>query len=104
MIVSNLPLLPAWFMLYRATNIWEIFIGNALLGLGSGLMDAPVIAYVGEIGEAEFRSFLMAYTFISLPLGSLFVSVLNTWMPWRMAAMVCMLVPIGTIILCLLVS
>lgn len=91
-------------MLYRATSVWEIFIGNALLGLGSGLMDAPVIAYVGEIGEAEFRSFLMAYTFISLPLGSLFVSVLNTWMPWRTAAMVCMLVPIGTIILCLLVS
>lgn len=54
MMLSNVPLL-------IATRTWDIFIANALLGLGSGMLEAPVIAYVGEIGEPEFRSFLMAY-------------------------------------------
>lgn len=27
----------------------EIFIANVLLGLGVGLMEAPIIVYVGEI-------------------------------------------------------
>lgn len=101
MMLTNLPLLIAWILLYRATSTWEIFIANALLGLGSGIMEAPVIAYIGEIGEPEFRSFLMAYTYIGMTFGSLFVSILNTLMPWRLVAMVCIFVPIAnTALLC----
>lgn len=67
----------------------------------SGLIEAPVISYVGEIGEPEFRNFLMAYTYIGMTFGSLFVSVLNTLMPWRMVAFVCIFVPISsTALLC----
>lgn len=91
-------------MLYRATCTWQIFIANALLGLGSGVMEAPVIAYVGEIGEPEFRSFLMAYTYIGMTFGSLFVSVLNTFIPWRIVAMVCIFVPIANTVLFCFVS
>lgn len=104
MLLSNAPLLTAWVMLYRATSTWEIFFANALLGLGSGLIEGPVIAYVGEISEPEFRSFLMAYTYIGMTFGPLFVSILNTLMPWRTVAAVCIFVPIASTALTCFVS
>lgn len=36
-------------MMYNSKSLLEIFIANTLLGLGCGLMESPVIAYVGEI-------------------------------------------------------
>lgn len=49
MLVVNLPLIVAWFMLYKASSVLQIFIANVLLGLGVGLMESPIITYVGEI-------------------------------------------------------
>lgn len=49
MILVNVPLIIAWFMMYNSKSVDEIFIANILLGFGSGLMESPVIAYVGEI-------------------------------------------------------
>lgn len=36
-------------MLYNASSATEIFIANSLLGLGVGLMESPIITYIGEI-------------------------------------------------------
>lgn len=94
----NLPLVIAWFMLYKASSVMEIFIANVLLGLGVGLMESPVIVYVGEITEPKFRGIMIAYTHVGWTLGLLLVSVLNTLMPWRTVALVCMFVPILTAI------
>lgn len=49
MMVVNLPLVIAWFLMYSASSVWQIFIANILLGLGAGLMETPIITYVGEI-------------------------------------------------------
>lgn len=49
MMIVNLPLLVAWFMMHNASSVWEVFVGVALLGLGAGLMESPIISYVGEI-------------------------------------------------------
>lgn len=49
MIVVNVPFIVAWVLLYRATMIEEIFVAGGLLGLGIGLTESAVIAYVGEI-------------------------------------------------------
>lgn len=49
MYIINIPHLFAWFLLYYARSVTEIFIGNILLGLGNGLMEAPTITYIGEI-------------------------------------------------------
>lgn len=42
MMIVNIPLVVAWFMMYNASSVWEIFIANILLGLGAGLMESPV--------------------------------------------------------------
>lgn len=49
MFLVNIPHLFAWYMMYNATSVTEIFISNVLLGLGVGLMEAPILTYVGEI-------------------------------------------------------
>lgn len=49
MFIVNIPHVIAWIMMYRATSIFEVFAANVLLGLGVGLMEAPIITYVGEI-------------------------------------------------------
>lgn len=49
MMIVNIPHLFAWLLLYYSTTLWEIFLANILLGLGVGVMEAPIITYVGEI-------------------------------------------------------
>lgn len=49
MFIVNIPHVIAWYMMYNATTVTEIFIANTLLGLGVGLMEAPILTYVGEI-------------------------------------------------------
>lgn len=49
MMLVNIPLVIAWFMMYNATSVCQIFVANSLLGLGVGLMESPVITYIGEI-------------------------------------------------------
>lgn len=49
MLVVNIPHLIAWIILWQATTLWQIFLAKILFGLGIGLMEAPILTYVGEI-------------------------------------------------------
>lgn len=49
MLVVNIPFIIAWFMMYRAASIAEVFIAYAMLGFGVGLAEAPIITYTAEI-------------------------------------------------------
>lgn len=55
MLLVNIPLTIAWFMMHNASSVFEIFIANVLLGLGVGLMESPIITYVGEIWWVIFN-------------------------------------------------
>lgn len=45
----NIPHVIAWILMYYAWNIPTLFVANALLGVGTGVMEAPITAYVSEI-------------------------------------------------------
>lgn len=49
MILVNIPHIIAWTMLYMAQSHEEIYVAVVLIGLGVGLMEAPILTYVGEI-------------------------------------------------------
>lgn len=49
MCIVNVPHIIGWALIYSAGSLREIFIGNILLGLGNGLMEAPALLFVGEI-------------------------------------------------------
>lgn len=54
MLIVNIPFIIAWFMMYRATSVVELFLGYGLLGFGVGLTEAPIITYIGEITYVSF--------------------------------------------------
>ena len=43
MMVVNVPLVVAWFMMYSASQVWHILLATLLLGLGAGLMESPIV-------------------------------------------------------------
>lgn len=49
MILVNIPYAIGWFTLYRAILQWEVFLGFVMLGLSIGLMESPVLTFLGEI-------------------------------------------------------
>lgn len=128
MFVVNIPIIIGWFIMYMSTEVWHIFFANVLLGFGAGLMEASCNTYVswpvrmnwnkitiffqifssifqvGEISDPKFRGIMLAYTHIGYTLGMLFVSILNTMMSWRMVALICISVPLLTIVVLCFVS
>lgn len=49
MYIVNIPHIIGWGMLYFAQSVNEVFIATVLLGVGNGLLESPVVLYVGEI-------------------------------------------------------
>lgn len=49
MMIVNIPHIIGWLIMYNANSVWMIFMANILFGLGVGLMEAPIITYIGEI-------------------------------------------------------
>lgn len=47
--IVNIPHVMAWLLMHFAWDVPSLFIANALLGIGTGVMEAPSVTYVGEI-------------------------------------------------------
>ncbi|XP_072933466.1 facilitated trehalose transporter Tret1-like [Epargyreus clarus] len=99
----NIPHLVAWSLMYFAWNLPSLFIANALLGLGTGVMEAPINAYVGEISEPTVRGALCTVTQFFTSTGVLIMFFLGTVVNWREAALICLAAPIASMLLVLLV-
>lgn len=48
-IIVSIPHLIAWMLLYRSTSYSQVMWALILIGFGHGLMEAPIIIYIGEI-------------------------------------------------------
>lgn len=56
------------------------------------------LTYVGEISEPSIRGVLTACSAISATLGLFLVYLMNTFMPWRSVGLICLIVPLITMI------
>lgn len=99
----NIPHLLAWILMYFASNVPMLFIANGLLGLGTGLMEAPINSYVGEITEPSIRGALCTVTQLFTALGVLVMYYLGTVMDWRQAALICICAPLASMLFILTV-
>lgn len=104
MILVNLPHIIAWLMMYFASTLEEIFVAGVLLGLGIGIMEAPVITYIGEITQPSIRDILTCCASVFANLGIVACYFLATFFEWRTVALICSAVPVLTIILLFLVT
>ncbi|XP_041983033.1 facilitated trehalose transporter Tret1-like [Aricia agestis] len=99
----NIPHLIAWLLMYLAWDVPSLFIANALLGIGTGIMEAPSITYVGEITDPSVRGTLTTLTNCFTSAGMFIAYLLGTVLPWRQAALVSLAAPIATMALVLFV-
>lgn len=98
MILVNIPHIIAWIILYTASSLEMVFIAAILLGLGIGFMEAPIVTYVGEICQPSIRGILTACAGVSVMIGFTIVYFLGTVIVWRTAALICLSVPVATMI------
>ncbi|CAH1636007.1 unnamed protein product [Spodoptera littoralis] len=99
----NIPHVVAWLLMYYAWDVPSLFIGNALLGIGTGIMEAPSVTYVGEISDPSVRGILTTLTNGFTSTGMFVAYLLGTVLPWRQAALVALTVPLTTMVLVLFV-
>nr|XP_032522293.1 facilitated trehalose transporter Tret1-like isoform X1 [Danaus plexippus plexippus]XP_032522295.1 facilitated trehalose transporter Tret1-like isoform X2 [Danaus plexippus plexippus] len=99
----NIPHLFAWLMMYFAWDVPSLFLANAFLGIGIGIMEAPSITYVGEVSDASLRGTLTTLTNGFTSAGMFMAYLLGTVVSWREAALVSLTVPLATMLLVLFV-
>lgn len=76
----------------------------ALMGLTSGLLEAPVICYIGEISEPKIRTILSATTNLTIEFSAALVYFLGSKMPWRDACVFFATIPVIGALLMIFVS
>ncbi|KAJ0172277.1 hypothetical protein K1T71_012250 [Dendrolimus kikuchii] len=101
--IVNIPHLIAWLMMYYAWNVPSLFFANALLGIGTGIMEAPSVTYVGEVSDSSIRGTLTTLTNLFTAMGIFIAYLLGTVLPWRQAALVALIIPVTTMLLVLFV-
>ncbi|VVC39260.1 Sugar transporter, conserved site,Major facilitator superfamily domain,Major facilitator, sugar [Cinara cedri] len=94
MLLTNLPHLVAWYLLYSAQSPNILYAASAIMGVGIGFMEAPTLAYIGEISEPHIRSTLATIVNTHVVIGFLLEFTLGWLLPWRIAMLVSCSVPI----------
>ncbi|CAH2095258.1 unnamed protein product [Euphydryas editha] len=96
--IVNIPMLAAWILMYYSWNLPTLFTANALLGIGSGIMEAPISCYIGEISEPSIRGALCTLTQVFTAFGILIMYFLGTFLDWRNAALMCLIAPVASMV------
>uniref|UniRef100_A0A7G3AKB0 Putative facilitated trehalose transporter tret1-2 n=1 Tax=Lutzomyia longipalpis TaxID=7200 RepID=A0A7G3AKB0_LUTLO len=94
LIVTEVPLILGWLMIAFATDIYMIYIGRLLVGLGSGMVGAPARVYTSEVTQPHLRGMLTALASIGISLGVLIQYTLGSFVRWQVLAGVSTIVPI----------
>lgn len=87
----------SWLLFYFSTNVNYLYAGLCLSGLSGGLMEAPVLTYVAEVTEPQFRGILAATGTTCVITGIFVQFILGTFFSWRIVAMISCFLPFFTI-------
>ncbi|CAH1394967.1 unnamed protein product [Nezara viridula] len=98
MICLNVPLGIAWVVYYFSDSAGMLYLALSITGLAGGLLEAPVLTYVAEITEPQFRGFLSATASMGVILGVFIQFLLGSVYPWRTVALINIAIPILAII------
>lgn len=58
-----------WLLIGAASNVYMIYCGRLLVGLGSGLIGAPCRVYTAEVTQPHLRGMLAAIASVGVSLG-----------------------------------
>ncbi|RZB45726.1 Sugar tr and/or MFS 1 domain containing protein [Asbolus verrucosus] len=97
--VTCVPCVIGWMVLYFASNIAMILSGRFLTGFCVGLLGPPTGVYMSETSEPKYRGFLLAAISFAIALGLFLSHLIGTYMTWQDTALTCCSFPIICIIL-----
>lgn len=104
MILMNIPELTSWILLYTATSTEMLYASVIMMGLSAGFMEAPGLAYIGEVTEPKIRGLMTSFANINVTVGMLVEFLLGSIFHWRTAVAISAIFPVISIILITLVS
>lgn len=104
MMLVTVPHLIAWLMFFFAGTVSEMFVAGVLLGLGVGLMESPILTYVGEISHPALRGILLAFSHVTVIGGMCLMYVIGSLTTWRWAAALSAICPCVTVVALMFVS
>ncbi|CAK9818520.1 Facilitated trehalose transporter Tret1 [Anthophora plagiata] len=88
MMLTTIPFIIAWLLFYYAYSAKMLFVALAMTGLTGGLLEAPVMTYVGEVTQPHLRGMLSATSSMSVILG-IFTQMLSGKLAnWRTVTLV----------------
>ncbi|KAG5870730.1 hypothetical protein JTB14_028116 [Gonioctena quinquepunctata] len=93
----NIPILVAWLLYYFSTEAWHIFLASCFTGLAGGVLEAPVLTYVAEVTQPQWRGILSSTSTASIVLGLLIQFLLGTFYSWRTVALINCVFPVTSI-------
>nr|XP_018906325.1 PREDICTED: facilitated trehalose transporter Tret1-like [Bemisia tabaci]XP_018906326.1 PREDICTED: facilitated trehalose transporter Tret1-like [Bemisia tabaci]XP_018906327.1 PREDICTED: facilitated trehalose transporter Tret1-like [Bemisia tabaci] len=99
MALINIPFIVGWILLHYAASVTGLFAAALAMGMGIGFCEAPIAAYLGEIGEPHLRGSLLSIMISATSFGYLSTYFLGSIMPWRTFALVNLIYPVTTMIL-----
>ncbi|XP_063243563.1 facilitated trehalose transporter Tret1-2 homolog [Bacillus rossius redtenbacheri] len=94
----NAPLLATWALFCLVDSPGGLLATSAVMGLGLGLVEAPILTYVAEISEPELRGVLTSVSELCLYVGTFCMYMIGTMAGWRTIAAGCTAVPILTVV------
>ena len=101
LIVTEVPALLGWFLIYSATDVKMIYAGRFLTGLGSGMVGAPSRVYTSEVTQPHLRGTLTAIASVGVSTGVLISYTLGAMLSWNICAGISAILPAAALLLML---
>ncbi|CAH0381025.1 unnamed protein product [Bemisia tabaci] len=96
MILVTIPTCAAWITLYFAQSVQTLYLVAGTMGICTGLTEAPLHSYIGEIGEPHLRGSLSTLSQSAGFIGVFLMYLLCYFYDWRTVALICSACPIIT--------
>ncbi|XP_054266614.1 facilitated trehalose transporter Tret1-like [Macrosteles quadrilineatus] len=92
-ILTLMPMIIGWFLIYAASSIYMIYVGRLLVGLGAGMMGSPARVYTGEVTQPHLRGMLAAVASVGVSLGVTIQYIVGAFVSWNSLALFNGIVP-----------
>lgn len=96
--ITFIPQIFGWLLIYFAKSVFLLYGAVIFFGVSAGSLEAPTLAYMGEITQPQLRSMVVGLTSLAFSGGFLFVYLLGSLFTWKTVAMICLAIPIVAII------
>lgn len=94
LIYTEIPLIIGWLLIAFASDLYMIYVGRVLVGIGSGMVGAPARVYTSEVTQPHLRGMLTALASIGISVGVLFQYVFGSFLSWQVLAGISTCIPI----------